>query len=72
MAERMMPMQDGPPIPWETAETVYVAYAALYGTSQSIERIAERGGFGWSEVAGMFDTLRRRDIATYRKLTGKG
>lgn len=71
MPDRMMPMQDGPPIPWETAEKVYAAYAALYGTGQSIERISERGGFSWSEVAGIFDTLRRRDFAAYRKLTGK-
>ena len=67
----MMPMQDGPSIPWETAEKVYAAYVVLYGTGQSLQRISERGGFAWSEVAGIFDTLRRRDFDTYRKLTGK-
>lgn len=71
MSNRMMPMQDGPPIDWATAEKVYAAYAMLYGGSQSIERIAERGGFGWSEVAGMFDTVRRKDYALWLKLTGK-
>lgn len=37
-------------IDWETAERIYAIYSALYGTDQSLERLAERGGFGWSEV----------------------
>lgn len=45
------PMQDGPPIDWQAAEAVYAMYADLYGRSQSLERIAQRGGFGWAEVA---------------------
>jgi hypothetical protein len=44
-------MQDGPDIDWETAELIYKEYSALYGTGQSLERINERGGFGWAEVA---------------------
>lgn len=71
MSDRMMPMQDGPPIDWRTAETIYAAYAALYGSSQSIDRIAERGGFTWTEVAGIFDTVRRKDYELWKKLTGK-
>jgi hypothetical protein len=44
-------MQDGPDIDWETAELIYKEYSALYGTGQSLERLNERGGFGWEEVA---------------------
>lgn len=71
MADRMMPMQDGPPIPWATAEVVYQAYAMLYGTNQSIDRIAERGGFGWAEVGAIFKEVERKDRAAFGRLTGK-
>ena len=37
-------------IPWEVAEAAYVGYTARYGGRQSLERIAERGGFGISEL----------------------
>lgn len=50
LRERPFPMQDGPPIPWSLAERIYFVYADLFGTSQSLERLAERGGFGWSEI----------------------
>jgi len=47
---RRFPMQRGPDIDWQTAEKIYEMYSALYGTSQSLERLAERHGFGWAEV----------------------
>ena len=47
-------MQDGPDIDWITAEKIYKVYSELYGTQQSLERLAERGGFGWTEVSFMF------------------
>lgn len=40
-------------IPWAVAERAYAAYTQRYGTSQSLERLAERAGFSWSEM----DTL---------------
>jgi len=40
-------------IPWAIADKAWAAYAQRYGTNQSVERIAERHGFGWSEM----DTL---------------
>ena len=43
-------MQNGPDIHWDTAEEIYKQYVKLFGNQQSLERIAERGGFGWSEV----------------------
>lgn len=49
-AERLFPMQDGPSIPWSLAERIYLVYADLSGREQSLERLAERGGFGWAEV----------------------
>jgi hypothetical protein len=37
-------------IPWSIAEMAYSVYASRYGRSQSLERLAERGGFGPSEM----------------------
>ncbi len=37
-------------IPWEVAELAYSVYSARYGRSQSLERLAERGGFGPGEM----------------------
>ena len=55
-AERKFPMMDGPPIPWQLAEVIYSGYSALYGTDQSLDRIAERGGFGWGEIVLWWNT----------------
>jgi len=38
-------------VPWGVAAKAYESYARRYGASQSLERLAERGGFGWSELA---------------------
>ena len=38
-------------IPWTLAEVVYEGYSQRYGTDQSLERLAERGGFGIIEIA---------------------
>jgi hypothetical protein len=37
-------------IPWWLAEIAYEHYAKLFGTSQSLKRLAERGGFGRDEL----------------------
>jgi hypothetical protein len=37
-------------IPWWLAEEAYKVYAKKYGNDQSLERIAERGGFGREEL----------------------
>ena len=37
-------------IPWWLAEEAYKVYSAKYGTQQSLERLAERGGFGREEL----------------------
>lgn len=53
MSERLFPMQGQPncPIPWAVAEAIYeTMYAPLYGRGQSLQRIAERGGFAYGEI----------------------
>ena len=37
-------------IPWSVADLAYSVYSGLYGRSQSLERLAERGGFGPGEM----------------------
>lgn len=37
-------------IPWWLAEIAYTAYVKSYGNSQTLERLAERGGFGRDEL----------------------
>jgi len=37
-------------IPWWLAKIAYEHYAKLYGSQQSLERMAERGGFGRTEL----------------------
>lgn len=45
-------MQDLPActIPWWLAEEAYKFYSKQFGTSQSLQRLAERGGFGRAEL----------------------
>ena len=37
-------------IPWWLAEIAYKEYSRVYSNGQSLERLAERGGFGRSEL----------------------
>ena len=37
-------------VTWKEAEEAYAVYAGFYGRSQSLERLAERAGFGWDEI----------------------
>ena len=55
-------------IPWAIAEEAYAAYVRCYGGEQTLERLAERGGFGWLEMDELLpgwrervDVLARRD-----------
>ena len=54
------PIQQGGVIPWWLAEVAYGHYAKLYTTEQSLERLAERGGFGMLELVAL---LRRQNPA---------
>ncbi len=40
-------------IPWWLAEIAYKFYRLRYGDRQSLERIAERGGFGRAELVAL-------------------
>lgn len=37
-------------VPWAVAEEAYKVYSRKYGKDQSLETLAARGGFGWSEL----------------------
>lgn len=57
MSQRMFPIQSScgaaphpTQIPWHIADLAYSVYRANYGSSQSLERLAERGGFGPGEM----------------------
>ena len=57
---KMFPMQDGPPVTWVIAEMIYELYSAIYPPpNQSLERLGERGGFGWAEVKLLRDKYRK-------------
>ena len=47
-------------VDWHLAEEAYVEYARRYGKSQSLERLGERGGFGWSEIENLLKDGRDR------------
>jgi hypothetical protein len=55
-------------IPWSVAEKAYSVYAARYGRGQSLERLAERGGFAPSEMDDFHPTWREEasEIATLK------
>lgn len=62
MAEKSFPIQveiqgrcrlPATEIPWWLAEIAYEYYVELYGSQQSLERLAERGGFGREELLGL-------------------
>lgn len=53
-------------IPWHIAELAYSVYGAKHGTSQSLERLAERGGFAPSEMDQYLPDWRARCDVTVR------
>ena len=50
-------------ISWDEHLEAYAVYAPKYGSSQSAERIAERGGFGYEE----FELLTGHEPKTWMK-----
>ncbi len=53
MTEKRLPVQKTrmTDIPEAWGAEAYKEYAAQFGTSQSLERLCERGGFCWGELA---------------------
>lgn len=56
-------------ISWSVAEKAYGAYASRYGRGQSLERLAERGGFGVEEMDKLYPPWREEvcEIIALRK-----
>lgn len=48
-------------IPWWLARVAYKEYSDRFGTDQSLERLAERGGFGRGELLMLLRRERRPD-----------
>lgn len=40
-------------VPWAVAEIAYKTYVEWYGSNQSLETLASRGGFGWTELVSL-------------------
>ena len=51
------PMQDAEDIPLWLAKKVYERYEKLYGGTQSLERIGQRGGFYRDEVVALIKAI---------------
>lgn len=49
-----LPIQNTGTVSWKAAERAYENYARRHGRSQSMERMAERGGFGLQEFAYLY------------------
>lgn len=49
-------------IPWWLAEVAYKSYVAKFGTSQSLERLAERGGFGRRELLYLLGNIKEEEL----------
>lgn len=47
-------------IPWSVAERAYGAYLLRWGKGQSLETIADRGGFYWGEMDTLYPEWRRK------------
>lgn len=58
LTSRQFPIQGYGSIPWHIAQKAYGAYAAKYGTRQSLERLAERHGFGVGEMDELYPPWR--------------
>jgi hypothetical protein len=56
----MLPRGSRRMIPWAIGVEAWQEYAKKHGTSQSVERIAERGGFGEGEMDEFVPTWRER------------
>lgn len=49
-------------IPWWLAEVAYKSYKRRYGNSQSLERLAERGGFGRKELLFLLGCIQETEL----------
>jgi dihydroorotate dehydrogenase len=54
LVRKKFPIQGGWCVPWVAAQRAYQTYARLFGDAQSLERLAERGGFGLLEWGALY------------------
>jgi hypothetical protein len=66
--DRRFPIQGGLTISWNAAEIAYAGYSRLYGTEQSLQRLAERGGFGLQEFVGLVYAARASTSQSARNI----
>lgn len=60
---KRFPIQGGGWIPWSLAVELYEVYAQHFGRDQSLDLLAERGGFGFDEIVLLHHrTLRNRRV----------
>jgi len=69
--ERSFPIQGFGLIPWAMAERAYETYTRLFGASQSLDRLAERGGFGFIEWAMLWCGQRPMDTQLQERCVAK-
>ena len=62
MADRF-PIQCGLTISMVAAERAFASYAKRYGTAQSLQTLAERGGFGLHEFVWLYRGAREDEVA---------
>lgn len=43
-------------VPWDEAWVAYESYSFMFGTSQTLAHLGERGGFGWHEYLALHAT----------------
>lgn len=56
--EKRFPIQGAGTVPWSEAEKAYEKYVSFFGKSQSLERLAERAGFGIGEFCALYCGLK--------------
>ncbi len=54
MTNKRFPIQDVGSVAWAAAEHAYTNYTRRHGHDQSLDRLAQRGGFGLGEFADLF------------------
>jgi hypothetical protein len=53
-SEKRFPIQRAGSVPWSEAEIAYKYYAKFFGSRQTLERLAERGGFCPAEFCSLY------------------
>lgn len=52
--QQRFPIQRAGTVPWKEAEIAYRAYSSFFSKDQTLERLAQRGGFGIGEFCCLY------------------